>query len=220
VIKPPCLLLHGFTGGPFEVQPLADYLQFRGRPCEVPRLLWHGEHRLDLEKANWMDWVQAAEIEAKQMVEHYGSFDLVGFSMGGLMAAYLSVRYPVRKLVLLNTSIVYVSPGRFIRVVHEDWRSGELIPLSKMKSTPLRATWQFTRLVRHLKPELTRVHVPTLIAQGQRDQVIHPHSAKFIYNKLGGQRELKWFPRSKHLICLGEEAQQLFHEVDDFLAHE
>ena len=36
--------------------------------------------------------------------------------MGGLLAAYLSVRYPVRRLILLNTAVIYVSPGRMLDV--------------------------------------------------------------------------------------------------------
>lgn len=215
--KLPCLLLHGFTGGPYEVEPLADYLRVRGRVCELPRLPWHGEHRRDLETTYWTDWVRSSESVAEYMSQKYGSFDLVGFSMGGLIAAYLSVRYPVRRLVLLNASVVYVSPGRFMRVVREQWKDGELIPISKMRSTPLRATWQFTRLVRHLKPELSKVTVPTLVVQSERDQVIHPASARYIYQRLGGQRVLKWFPRSRHLICMGEEAPDLCREVDIFL---
>ncbi|MNI45709.1 Carboxylesterase [compost metagenome] len=215
--KHPCLLLHGFTGGPFELQPLADYLEAYGKPCEVPRLPYHGEMRHNLKHSHWTNWVSSAEGIAGQMTREHGGFDLIGFSMGGLLAAYLAVRYPVRRLVLLNTAVVYVSPARFIKVIQEDWLDGELIPLSKMKSTPLRATWQFTRLVRHLKPEIAQVKVPTFIGQSKMDQVIHPHSATYIYKKIGGQRELKWYPNSKHLICLGKDASELFREVEIFL---
>jgi carboxylesterase len=219
-MKQPCLLFHGFTGGPFEVEPLAQYLLERGHSCVVPRLPWHGEDAQELKASRWEDWVRSAEQHADRMTTQYGSFDLVGFSMGGLLAAYLSVRYPVRRLVLLNTAVIYISPSRLLHVIRDDWKHQDQDYLQKAKSTPLRATWQFTQLVRNLKPELSRVTVPTLVAQAERDQVIHPHSARYIYSKLGGHRELHWYPKSKHLICHSEDAAALFDQVGTFLERE
>ncbi|OAS13927.1 alpha/beta hydrolase [Paenibacillus oryzisoli] len=219
-MKQPCLLFHGFTGGPYEVEPLARHLRERGQLCEVPILPWNGESRHQLHASRWEDWVGAAEGHAAKMTETYGSFDMVGFSMGGLLAAYLSVRYPVRRLILLNTAVIYVSPGRLLSVLREEWKYQRKITLIKGKSTPLVATWQFTRLVRHLKPELSLVNKPTLIAQAERDQVIHPQSARYIYSKLRGQRELHWHAKSDHLICLSEDAPALFRQVSTFLDKE
>lgn len=219
-MKQPCLLFHGFTGGPYEVEPLARHLRERGQLCEVPILPWNGESRHQLHASRWEDWVGAAEMHAAKMTETYGSFDMVGFSMGGLLAAYLSVRYPVRRLILLNTAVIYVSPGRLLHVLREEWKYQRKISLIKGKSTPLVATWQFTRLVRHLKPELSQVNKPTLIAQAERDQVIHPQSARYIYSKLRGHRELHWHAKSDHLICLSEDAPALFRQVSTFLDKE
>ena len=36
--QPGCLLLHGFTGTPQNVRPLADYLARRGLTVSVPRI--------------------------------------------------------------------------------------------------------------------------------------------------------------------------------------
>jgi carboxylesterase len=218
--KQPCLLFHGFTGGPFEVQPLSDYLQKKGKTCSVPKLPWHGENMAELESKHWTEWVDSAEKQAHWMTAEYGSFDLVGFSMGGLLSAYLASRYPVRRLVLINTPVVYVSPGRLLKVIREDWKYRDRDFFNKLRSTPIRAAWQFTRLVRHLKPELSKVSVPTLIVQSEEDHVVHPLSARYIYGKVGGYRKLTWYPRSNHLICLGEEAPQLFKEVNAFLEKE
>ncbi|TXK85356.1 carboxylesterase [Paenibacillus sp. N3.4] len=219
-MKQPCLLFHGFTGGPYEVEPLARYLRDRDQLCDVPKLPWNGEMHHQLKSSHWEDWVRAAERQAERMALQYGTFDLVGFSMGGLLAAYLAVRYPVRKLVLLNTAVIYVSPGRLMEVIRDEWKQQGKLSLLKAKSTPISATWQFTRLVRHLKPELSQVRIPTFIAQSERDQVIHPQSARYIYSKLKGQRELHWHPKSNHLICLGDEASTLFRQVSAFLEKE
>ncbi|NOU99070.1 alpha/beta hydrolase [Paenibacillus planticolens] len=219
-MKQPCLLFHGFTGGPYEVEPLARHLRERGQLCKVPELPWHGESYHQLKSSRWEDWVKAAEEHAETMTRDYGQFDMVGFSMGGLLAAYLSVRYPVRRLILLNTAVIYVSPGRMLEEMRNEWKYQRKISLNKAKSTPLSAAWQFTRLVRKLKPELSQVSIPTLIAQSERDHVIHPQSARYIYRKVRGQREIHWHPRSNHLICHSDDAAVLFRQVSAFLDKE
>ncbi|KIL39525.1 hypothetical protein SD70_19730 [Gordoniibacillus kamchatkensis] len=211
------LLLHGFTGGPYELEPLAAELERTGVRCVLPLLPWNGSQLEKTERVHWSDWVQAAEAEARQLASEAEPFDCIGFSMGGLLAAYIATRYPVRKLVLLNAAVIYVSP-HFARGFAERFRQGDRSHWNKMRGTPFRATWQFTRLVKHLKPELPKVTVPTLIAQSELDQVVHPLSARYLYGKLSGPRELRYFPKSSHMICQGPEAADLCRAVAHFLA--
>jgi carboxylesterase len=213
-----CLLIHGFSGGPFEVGPLSAYLESFGWSCSVPTLPGHGKYNQQMKHICYQDWIQAAEVEAEKIVKTHGSFDLVGFSMGGLISAYLANRYPVRRLILLNAAVIYVSPLRlaqatFEQIKHKDWSR-----FHKVGHTPMRATWQFVQLVHHLKPEIKQVDVPTLVIQGERDQVIHPSSANYIYRNLWTkQKQVEYFQRSKHLICLEEEADEVFKIVYNFL---
>lgn len=213
------LLLHGFTGGPFELEPLAAELEKAGTRCVLPLLPWNGAELLKAGRVHWTDWVQAAEEEARRLASRPEPFDVIGFSMGGLLAAYIATRYPVRRLVLLNAAVIYVSP-HFPRGLAARIRAGDRSQLLKMRGTPIRATWQFTRLVKHLKPELPKVQVPTFIAQSELDQVIHPLSARYLYGKLSGPREMHFFPKSDHMICQGPEASELFRAVLRFLAKE
>jgi carboxylesterase len=213
-----CLLIHGFTGGPFEVSPLADRLRAEGTYCRIPTLPGHGEvHPRHRSHIIWQDWVQAMEVEAKDLSMQYGAFDLVGFSMGGLIAAYIANRFPVRRLVLLNTAVIYVSPGRFLKEMNRRLQAGDWSYYTKIKGTPIRTTIQFMRLVRQLKPEISRLQLPTFIAQGQQDQIVHPASARYLEKKIAGDKVVHYFPKSRHLICLDVEAEELFDKVERFL---
>ncbi|MFD2612134.1 alpha/beta hydrolase [Paenibacillus gansuensis] len=212
-----CLLIHGFTGGPFEVRPLALHLEQLGYECYLTLLPGHGGSGEALRGVAWQEWLRHVEKEADKLTSLHGSFDLVGFSMGGLLAAYLARRYPVRRLVLLSAAVIYLSPGRFIQSIADLIRSGQARELRHVKRTPLEAVWQFTRLVKELKPELRHIRIPTLVLQGDRDEIVHPASARYISSKLRGYCESYHFPRSKHLICLDSEKEQVFERVADFL---
>ncbi|WP_199614890.1 alpha/beta hydrolase [Paenibacillus alkalitolerans] len=212
-----CLLLHGFTGGPHELEPLARHLSSLGWICSVPTLAGHGGPLRSLRDIHRSEWIATAAAAADSLQERFGTFDLVGFSMGGLIAAYLSNRYPVRKLVLLNAAVTYISPRRFVQNAVRQVRSGSAEQLRVKHETPVRSVFQFMQLVRELKPEIDGIRVPTLIVQGDLDEIVHPRSARYINNRIQGEKELAVFPNSRHMICLGQEAEELFLKVERFL---
>lgn len=216
--KPACLLLHGFTGGPFEVEPLAEYLQGKGWQCRIPVLPGHeGGDPTALREVDHRQWVAASAKEAEELCRRHGSIDLVGFSMGGLLSVLLSVKLPIHRLVLLGTPYIYLSPSRFLKEFASHYKERDLSEFRTVRRTPLRAAWQFTRLVREAKRELPRIQVPTLIVQGERDHVIHPVSAKLLAQRMTFQPDMLWLPHSRHRLCLEEEAPQLFAAVERFL---
>src|SRR5581483_5557247 len=76
------LCLHGLTGTPFEVRPLAEALGAAGYTVEVPLLAGHGGTLRDLAATQWSDWLASAE---RAMDDLYRRIDgrpicVVGFS--------------------------------------------------------------------------------------------------------------------------------------------
>ncbi|MDF2964170.1 MAG: esterase/lipase [Paenibacillus sp.] len=198
--------------------PLAEHLSRAGTICHVPVLPGHDPELRTLGQVQWDDWLKAAALEASKLTERYGTIDLVGFSMGGLLSAYIANRFPVRKLVLLNAAVFYFSPLRFMKDLARRARSNDWTHWNgKMKKTPWKATIQFMELNKQMRPELPKITVPTFIAQGEQDHIIHPRSARYLYRKLQGEKEIHFFPDSRHMICLEEEAPVLFHSVERFL---
>src|SRR5512143_863129 len=50
------LLIHGFTGTPYEVRPLAEHLAGRGLEVATPVLPGHGQDAAALNRTTWRDW--------------------------------------------------------------------------------------------------------------------------------------------------------------------
>ncbi|WP_343032932.1 alpha/beta hydrolase [Virgibacillus doumboii] len=104
-----CLIIHGYTGGPYEVEPLAAYLREQTDwYVEVPTLPGHGEN-LALENVSHKKWLTAAENSLKQLSEKVDKIYLIGFSMGGMIAAYLAAKHKIDKLVLLAPAGKFIS---------------------------------------------------------------------------------------------------------------
>jgi carboxylesterase len=223
-----CLCIHGFTGAPYEVEPLVEYLNDRTDWifC-VPTLPGHGE-LLDLKGIKYDQWIEHAEDELKLLMEKCDTIYIIGFSMGGLIASYLASKYPINKLVLLSAAAYYLNPKQLaadIKMFIHDSLHGNLINNElfqrykrKIKETPLAATMQFRKLVSFVRPILPQVEIPTFIAQGECDGIVPPKSAEYLYRTIRSQQKrLTYIKHSKHHICYCEEKEALFSQVLSFL---
>ncbi|MDR4944994.1 alpha/beta hydrolase [Neobacillus cucumis] len=223
-----CLLIHGFTGAPYEVEPLAKYLKERTDwSIRVPTLPGHGVPG-SLKGVQYQDWIDHAEAELTQLIATCDRVYVVGFSMGGMIASYLAANYPVEKLILLSAAAFYLNPKQLtidIKEMIKDFLQGNLHDNElflrykrKIKETPFAATLQFRRLVTFIKPLLHQVNVPTFIAQGECDGIVPPKSAEYLFHTISAkQKKLALFKHSKHLICHCEERDTLFSQVLAFL---
>lgn len=223
-----CLCIHGFTGAPYEVAPLVQFLKKRTDwQFAVPTLPGHGES-LDLKGIRYQDWIDHAETALQGLMETCDTIYIIGFSMGGLIASYLAAHYPVNRLVLLSAAAYYVNPKQLaldiIDMVKDSFRgriaNNELFLRykRKIKETPLTATMQFRTLVTKVRPLLAEISTPTFIAQGECDGIVPPKSARYLYQQIGAeQKKLIYYQNSKHLICHSEERENLFTEIFKFL---
>lgn len=223
-----CLCIHGFTGTPYEVEPLVEYLKERTDwILNVPILPGHGE-TLSLKGVRYNQWIEHAEAELEKLLLKCDEVYMIGFSMGGLIASFLAVKYPVDKLVLLSAAAFYMNPKQLgadvknfiIDYFRQSLDNNELFQRykRKIKETPFTATIQFRKLVFMIRPLLHQVNVPTFIAQGECDGIVPPKSAEYLYRTIGArQKKLTFVKNSKHHICHCEENEALFSQVLDFL---
>lgn len=223
-----CMLIHGYTGGPYEVQPLADYLKERTNwQIYVPTLPGHGE-TLALDDLTYDEWLQAVEDLFQELRNMYETIYIIGFSMGGMIAGYLAGKYRVDKLVLLAAARKYISVKHMAEEVGEiitDALKGQLTDnefytnfRKKREEVPLRANFEFTKLVRYTKPYLKKIKNPVLIAQGQNDPVVPAKSIDYLNKEIQSEvKEVVLFDQSEHRLCLASDKDVLNELVYNFL---
>jgi carboxylesterase len=223
-----CLCIHGFTGAPAEIEPLVHFLQRNTNwKLSVPTLPGHGE-ALELKGVRYKQWITHAEQELEKLLYTCERVYVVGFSMGGMIASYLAVHFPVEKLVLLSAAAYYVNPKQLVfdmATMVKDLCKGTLSENElflryrrKWKETPIAATLQFRKLVNSIRPLIPQISVPTFIAQGEVDGVVPPKTAQYLYNHIcSPSKKLFYLKNSKHIICHCEEREELFRNVLSFL---
>lgn len=224
-----CLIIHGYTGGPYEVEPLVTYLHEQTDwDIEVPTLPGHGE-TLALGDITHDKWLQAAEDALRNLKEKYTQVYLIGFSMGGMIAAYLAAKFKVDKLVLLAPAGKVLSFKQLSLDVGEVITDGIRGTLQdnenyqrykkKIGKIPLRSNLEFLKLMKYTREYLKDIESPVFIAQGIQDGIVPASTASYLDKEIttAPLKEVVLFEKSGHLICWGEDKDTLNGMVHDFL---
>ncbi|WP_275899493.1 alpha/beta hydrolase [Bacillus piscicola] len=222
-----CLCLHGFTGSPWEVEPLAERLRSQfGWLVYTPVLPGHGPQE-KLKEASYKAWIYKADLAAQELFKRCEKVYAVGFSMGGMLAAYIAARYPLERLVLLSAAAQYIGVGQLMKdaaVMIENGVKGNMKdhpwhPIFQEKiQTPLQSVAEFRKAVKAVTPFLQDVRIPVFIGQGANDGLVPIRSASYLYEMIGGTaKQLYYYEQSKHFLCHGENQSQVIEDVVRFL---
>ncbi len=229
------LLLHGLTGTPFELRPVADRLARAGVRCLAPVLPGH-ESAEALSRSSWHDWVTGAREALASLGETRRTL-VVGSSMGALVACTLAVEVPgsVDGLALLAPALELQPLGklagwlaratpvaRFLPQIHKGGGSDVADPAARaanpcMETIPFRAVGELLAFQSHVDALLPRVRCPSLVVAGALDATVTVAGARRMAGRLGGGARFVVLPRSRHLVGIDVERDRLAGDVATFL---
>ena len=228
------LLLHGFTGSPWEVRPLGESLAARGFHVEAIRLPGHGIGPEAMAWVTWRDWEQAAE-EALHKLKGFTHVFVAGLSMGALLGMLLAARHPktVRGLVLM-APVWKLRPldGRVLRRLRwlpiADWtgmwiekKTTDIEDELSRADAPILPRYPLARLFDlftiqdHARDAVPQVHCPALVAAAEQDHVVDFRSVERLVGELPRARLLR-LRRGFHILPRDHDRAQLADAVAGF----
>lgn len=227
-----CLLVHGFTGTPQNVRPLADYLARRGLAVSAPRLPGHGTTVDDLDRTGPQDWIAAAEKGLSDLRERCSTVFVAGISMGGTLTLELARRHPdlagvvvmaapVQALEALESLVndpdrplTVPAPWATVGVLTEDVGVGGIAYLEM----PLGALERGMGLMTEVREGLGDVTVPALLIYGDADQIVDKANGPFVLDGIkSDDKRLLALPDSSHEVTLDVDRERVMVEVYDFI---
>lgn len=220
--RPGFLLIHGFIGGPWDLEPLVRFLHKQGLETEVPLLRGHGEGRSGLRGVKWREWVADAEASYDKLSRRCDHIVVIGYSMGGLLGTHVILSKKVHAVVYINTPIYCLNFRAIVKNIIKGFSgkdSGRMRKYIRNSiTTPPGAVIQFSRLMKKTRGKFGSVDVPALIIQGMEDDTVRPRSARYIFEKVKSPRKrLYTVPNMGHLITGGEFGEEVSCAVADFL---
>lgn len=107
--KKALLLLHGFSSSPAVYRQMIPGLtMYDAIVC--PALPGHGESIDAFGKVTADDWRNAAENACEDLMNNYEKVDVMGLSLGGLLACHLSKQFTLNHLYLLAPALALRMP--------------------------------------------------------------------------------------------------------------
>jgi carboxylesterase len=230
------LLLHGYTGSPHDLSPIANALKRKGCQVLVPLLKGHGTNPKDLYHVEATDWLNEAS-------HHLSSFDfkkpivLGGLSMGTLLALILASRHDGINALLLFSAALWLKPGaraiiklaeaglinKYSSLPKLSGGSDINDPKAKLKSQayqemPIFGLIQFDYLRVLAINAINQVKSPCFIAFGTKDSTININkSHDLLAEQLNAPYFCRYYNNSKHVITLDYDKNKISHDAWQFL---
>lgn len=224
---PAFLLLHGFGGGPWEVEPLAEALRAEGCLVAAPTIRGlSGSIRREMGRHTHQDWIHAAEQAYKALRKQSDNIVLAGFSTGGLIAVHLALKFKPEAVIFMSVPLRHWDLKRVMANLAVDFKHKRTDHLRYyMKSAvkfPLKALLEFKRIQIRTKSKFGQVKCPSLILQGLDDDTVHWKSAELIKKSIhsvnpNAEVTLEYFEPAGHVLLHGPGSRQVIRRILKFL---
>ena len=224
------LVVHGFTGNPGTMRPLAEALVGAGFTVELPRLPGHGTTIDDMMTTTWADWSGAVEAAYADLAGRCRAVVVAGLSMGGTLTVWLAARHPeVAGIVCINPAVAArepevkemvtlmlgagetVSPGIGSDIADPDAHE------SAYEGTPLSCALSLFEALDDLQPLLPAITCPVLLLTSPEDHVVEPASSDHLAASVSGPVERVSLDRSYHVATLDYDKELIAERTIAFV---
>ena len=171
------LCLHGLTGTPYEVLPVAESLVARGVRARGPWMAGHEGGVATLATTPHEEWVQLALDELAALRAEHERVFLVGVSMGGLVGLRLAQVASLDAMVVIGVPLALAPPipqllplirlfasGRPKRGNSDIREPGAKARHPGLEAMPFAAVAELIELQRRVVPELERLYYDTALS--------------------------------------------------------
>lgn len=224
------LVLHGFTGNPQSVRPLAEAFAAAGYGVEMPLLSGHGTKVEDMLDTTWTDWSADAEAAYRLLAARSERVVVAGLSMGGSLTCWLATRHEeIAGIICVNPATQAAAEVRvFVETLISDGQEvmdglGSDVadpesPESAYPQTPLRPLRSLFEAATEIQPDLHRISCPLLLFTSPEDHVVPPGDSDFLASQVSGPVERVSCDRSYHVATLDYDRDMIIERSLDFVA--
>lgn len=220
------LFLHGLLGSPLEFRSIPVFLkQYYDK---VVMITYPGHGETPKEWANFKAFETCEKVLNcfEYLCKMYDEIDVVGFSMGGTLASYLSSKYKVRRVVLLSPALKYLSidinnyrnflPDKKTRKKIEGVSFQEIRKKFFHLNFP-KVIKQFVILNKACVGNIKSIPCPMLIIWGKYDKIVPYQAVEFAYQLCTNSNKHVYVEEATHRIINDENEKRITKIISKFL---
>lgn len=224
------LVLHGFTGNPSSMRPLADAFAAAGHTVELPRLPGHGTTVEDMLTTTWADWSGAAEDALADLRSRTDRQVVAGLSMGGSLTCWLATRHPELSGIICVNPAVAPQPDMLALVsdliaagqntmdgIGSDVADPDVVE-SAYAQTPLPPLVSMFEVSEGIVAALGDIECPLLLFTSPEDHVVPPTDSDLLAGAVSGPVERVSCDRSYHVATIDFDRDLIVERSLEFVA--
>jgi carboxylesterase len=229
------ILVHGFTGSPYSMRHLAEWLTNHGFDTEAILLPGHGRQPKSLKKTTPQDWYRSLDEAIRRQQDNYKNIWLVGHSFGVNLSLHASLRYPekIKGIVSLNISVFlrkeklirfFLPVARLVKEMYKKhWHSkvDEKIygKTGSYNQIPLKNISQFYGFIdQYTKQEVKNFNLPILIIHSRDDELSLPRSSEWLFKNIASQdKQIFVINKECHHLLFKTRRDFVFAKISDWL---
>lgn len=224
------LVLHGFTGNPQSMRPLAEGFAAAGYSVEMPLLSGHGTRVEDMLETSWADWSADAEAAYQRLAARTETVVVAGLSMGGSLTLWLATQHPeLPGIICVNPATQAAAEVRdFIASLVADGQevmqgigsdvADPASPESAYPDTPLRPLLSMFDAANGIQADLPKITCPLLLFTSPEDHVVPPGDSDYLAEQVSGPVERVSCDRSYHVATIDYDKDMIIERSLEFVA--
>ena len=233
-----CLLIHGFTGSPWDMLPLGEALSRAGIAAHGVRLPGHGTTPAAMLEARAPDWLLACDDALARLPGR--RVTVAGLSMGALLALVLAARHPARVAGVAALAPAVRFRDRTLNTLRNlraaaplleflrPWvrkETTDLLDPAARADAPVLKAWPSARLRDLWEMQdlawgsALRVTCPVLVVVAAEDHVVDPSGAAALVRRLEKSPSVRFvrIENSAHILPRDRNAELVAAEVMSFV---
>lgn len=241
-MKKALLLIHGYAEDTEETYGrMLTYVSFSSYDIIKHDIVGQKDDELFEYEQAYLD----IENRMKELVKNYDEINVIGFSMGGVLASYIASKYTINRLILVAPAFKYLFKSKFSEkfgmlskktiesivdgksidksldmYIKENTENGfdilEKVRNSGIKELP--SVSNFIRLVEKAKREISTIDCQTLIIHGSNDELIPVHASLYILEKITDKdSQLIIAPKMYHRMLDHNHSNRYYKIIEDFI---
>ncbi len=224
------LVLHGFTGNPQSMRPIAQVCVEKGYSVEMPLLPGHGTDISEMLQTNYSDYIACADRTLQELKGRCESVVVIGLSMGGTLSLDLALSHPDIAGMILVNPLCEAPAESFIDILESTLESGietfqgigsdiamEGSTELSYPETPLRPLLSLFVAVGNISTKLDQITIPVLLFSSVQDHVVPPSNGDLLEKTVAGPIDRVMLERSYHVATLDYDAQVILDGTVEFL---
>jgi carboxylesterase len=215
------LLLHGFSSSPAVYRRMIPHFtMYDAIVC--PTLPGHGDSIKAFSMTHATDWQNAATKACQALIDEYAAVDVMGLSLGGLLACRLSTQFRINHLFLLAPALALCLP------LTPTLYFAKIAYALGLRQIPNRAGNIYTKGFAELSYSRLPVHAileiltliktfqwippscPVDLFLGRHDEVVDSNTVAARFQTLPNTH-IHWLEQSAHVLPLDGDMEKIIH---------